>query len=69
MAKSKTKFGIKTKLKSKSNDSGQKSNDNFTAEETESLVKEVVARKETIQDPISAILTHSMKMTAWSNSG
>ena len=33
----------------------------------EVLVKEIVARKGTIQDPISASLTHAMKLTAWSN--
>ena len=33
----------------------------------EVLVKEIVARKGTIQDPISASLTRAMKLTAWSN--
>ena len=60
------KSNKKSKGKS-SDDSRQKRKDNFTDEEIEVLVKEVVARKGTIQDPISASLTHAMKLAAWNN--
>ncbi|XP_041461245.1 uncharacterized protein LOC121412519 [Lytechinus variegatus] len=54
---------VMPKEKSKTN----RRSENFTQDEIDILIRECISRKGTLCDPISANLTHSMKMQAWNN--
>ena len=57
----------KAKQKTDRDNVGERSKrcDNFSSEEIEVLVKEVVARKGVIQEPLSATVTWQKKQSAW----